>query len=547
MYQKYCIQLKLIPKYSMPYYIPSLSYYKYLNDHYELKFNSKHNKAKKIEINKYDGFISSEQRIYWDNLKMSIETAIKKLNPGNIRSTSIKLIKLNIIRGKGLLCRSIMEAQSHSINFTHIYATLVSFINHDFPNVAELLLVRCICLFTNAYKCKEEFKYAPPVLFIAHFVQNNVAKDWLVLEIIQLLIKTPNLQSIGLVDNIMKICGKKLNSNSHNELDLKYTFDKLQNISQDEHIDESVQCLAKTILLTYQNHYEDEQEFDLVDPHKQYTHFLILDENYDPEYELDNFVYDLDFKSTEIMYKTISKKILKLKSKPYYFANYELDEMADDEDECEPVTNMLSLNESIAIPKIISMLVNLNLPPSNIALLLMTIKLEPGQETEFCMEYMVCCFENSVVYNNYFAEIIQSFCQLNPLMIGSLELIFSRVLPIVHLNRPNSLKNIAKLFAQLLFSNSISWNVFSAIRLAETSYCGRTYFKELFKNLILLMGRDALKERILDPSLRNSFAGFFPLNNGLYDYVLCIVFFADIDLYDLIDQFRESLTQGIPV
>lgn len=68
---------------------------------------------------------------------------------------------------------------------------------------------------------------------------------------------------------------------------------------------------------------------------------------------------------------------------------------------------MLSLNESIAIPKIISMLVNLNLPPSNIALLLMTIKLEPGQETELCMEYMVCCFENSVVYNNYFAEIIQ--------------------------------------------------------------------------------------------------------------------------------------------
>lgn len=145
-------------------------------------------------------------------------------------------------------------------------------------------------------------------------------------------------------------------------------------------------------------------------------------------------------------------------------------------------------------------------------------------------------------------------------MIDSLELIFSRVLPIVHLNRPNSLKNIAKLFAQLLFSNSISWNIFSAIRLAETSYCGRTFFKELFKNLILLMGRNALKERILDPwvfnfyitkylgtilpyimyilnvcfsSLRNSFAGFFPLNNGLYNYVLCIVFFADIDLYDL--------------
>jgi len=33
------------------------------------------------------------------------------------------------------------------------------------------------------------------------------------------------------------------------------------------------------------------------------------------------------------MYKTITKKILKLKRKPYYFANYDLDEMADDEDD----------------------------------------------------------------------------------------------------------------------------------------------------------------------------------------------------------------------
>lgn len=41
------------------------------------------------------------------------------------------------------------------------------------------------------------------------------------------------------------------------------------------------------------------------------------------------------------MYKTISKKILKLKSKPYYFANYELDEMADDEDECGKDLNYL--------------------------------------------------------------------------------------------------------------------------------------------------------------------------------------------------------------
>lgn len=35
-----------------------------------------------------------------------------------------------------------------------------------------------------------------------------------------------------------------------------------------------------------------------------------------------------------MMYKTNTRGILKLKRKPYYFANYDFDEMADDEDDC---------------------------------------------------------------------------------------------------------------------------------------------------------------------------------------------------------------------
>eukprot|EP00102_Acyrthosiphon_pisum_P008719 XP_003245730.1 PREDICTED: pre-mRNA-splicing factor CWC22 homolog [Acyrthosiphon pisum] len=511
---------------------------------------SNYNKEKNMGINKYDQFSLSEQRRYWIDLHNSIKSAIEKLNHGNIRSTSRKLIKLNIIRGKGLLCRSIMESQSHSPNFTNIYATLVSFINHDFPNVAELLLVRCICVFTDAYKCEEENKYVPPVLFIAHLVQNNVARDCrLILEIIQILIKTPNLHSIGLVDNILKVCGEKLNSNPQNDLDLKYTFDKLQNISQDKHIDESVQCLARTILLTYKNHQKDEQQL-LVDLHKQYVHSVIFDHALDPQYEIDDFVYDLDFKYTEIIYKTISREILKSKRKRYHFSNYDTDEMADDEDECETETDMLTLSNRLAKKKIICMIVNSNLLPSEIALELMAIKMKPGQEIVLCMEYLECCFEHSDVYNKHFADIIQSCCTINTLMVESLELIFRLIVNVVNQGEINSLKNLAKLFAQLLSSNSISWNVFSAVRMADigNSYSGEAYFTELFKSLILLMGRDAVKERILDPSLQQSFAGLFPLNDGeYYNYSYCHFFFAEIDLYDVIAPFEESLRRGIPV
>ncbi|XP_029341523.1 pre-mRNA-splicing factor CWC22 homolog [Acyrthosiphon pisum] len=135
-------------------------------------------------------------------------------------------------------------------------------------------------------------------------------------------------------------------------------------------------------------------------------------------------------------------------------------------------------------------------------------------------------------------------------MVESLELIFRLIVNVVNQGEINSLKNLAKLFAQLLSSNSISWNVFSAVRMADigNSYSGEAYFTELFKSLILLMGRDAVKERILDPSLQQSFAGLFPLNDGeYYNYSYCHFFFAEIDLYDVIAPFEESLRRGIPV
>ncbi|KAL5238479.1 hypothetical protein ACI65C_005889 [Semiaphis heraclei] len=420
------------------------------------KYYSKINKEKMNDIDKMNEFSLSEQSSNWDNLEISIETAVQKLNPGNIRLTSTKLFELNIIRGKGLLCRSIMKAQSSSLEFTHIYAMLVSFINCQFPNIAELLLIRCVCLFTNAYKCKEEYKCVPPVIFIAHLVHNNVAKDCLVLDILKMLIKTPNLHSIGMVDKILNICGKKLNSNPQNENDLKYLFDTLQNISQDGQIDESVQCLVKSILLTYQNHLEDEQRFDLVAPHKQFTHSLTLNEKYNPQYELDSFVFDLDFKSNEIIFKTNAKQILKEKCKVYYFSNYDFDEnMADDEDD----------------------------------------------EVDLCVAYLDCCFENCTVYNKFFTDIIQNLCLLNPSIVGALEFIFRRCVPVLHTTKPNRIISLAYFFAQLLSLDIISWKIFSSVHLTEIekSYCGRVFLKAMFNELILQMGNNGLQRRILDP------------------------------------------------
>lgn len=50
----------------------------------------------------------------------------------------------NLIRGRGVFCRSIMKSQLASPTFTPTYAALVAIINTKFPEIGELLLKRVI-------------------------------------------------------------------------------------------------------------------------------------------------------------------------------------------------------------------------------------------------------------------------------------------------------------------------------------------------------------------------------------------------------------------
>jgi len=75
------------------------------------------------------------QRIAWEALKKSIHGHINKVNTGNITIIVRELFKENIVRGRGLLCRSIIQAQAASPTFTHVYSALVAVINSKVRSV----------------------------------------------------------------------------------------------------------------------------------------------------------------------------------------------------------------------------------------------------------------------------------------------------------------------------------------------------------------------------------------------------------------------------
>lgn len=89
---------------------------------------------------------------------------------------------------------------------------------------------------------------------------------------------------------------------------------------------------------------------------------------------------------------------------------------------------------------------------------------------------------------------------MNKSLVEPLEDIFIETYATVHDFDKIKLRNVAKFFAHLLYTNTISWMVLSTIELHEinTTHSSKTYFKILFQELVEHMEFDVLNDRIKD-------------------------------------------------
>lgn len=150
------------------------------------------------------------QRIAWEALKKSIHGYINKVNTSNIGIIARELLHENIVRGRGLLCKSIIQAQAASPTFTNVYAALVAVINSKFPNIGELLLKRLVLQFKRGFKQNNKSVCISAAAFIAHLVNQRVAHEILALQILTLLVESPTDDSVEVAISFLKECGQKL-------------------------------------------------------------------------------------------------------------------------------------------------------------------------------------------------------------------------------------------------------------------------------------------------------------------------------------------------
>jgi pre-mRNA-splicing factor CWC22 len=184
---------------------------------------------------------SSEQfqRLAWEALKKSINGLINKVNSPNIGIIVRELFSENIVRGRGLLCLSVMQAQTASPTFTHVYAALGSIVNSKFPNIGELLLKRLIVNFKRGYKRNDKIRCVSSTRFIAHLVNQEVAHEVLALEILTLLLESPTDDSVEIAISFLKECGQKLTEVSPRGIHA--IFERLRNVLHESKLDKRTQ------------------------------------------------------------------------------------------------------------------------------------------------------------------------------------------------------------------------------------------------------------------------------------------------------------------
>ncbi|XP_015747782.1 PREDICTED: pre-mRNA-splicing factor CWC22 homolog [Acropora digitifera] len=382
------------------------------------------------------------QRLSWEALKKSINGLVNKVNTSNIGNIVRELFQENIVRGRGVLCQSIIRAQAASPTFTHVYAALVAILNTKFPKNGELLLRRLILQFRRAYRRNDKVKEPYSILFFYRHINRNRAHELLALEILTLLLHKPTDDSVEVAIGFLKEVGLKLTEVSSRGVHA--VFERLRNILHSAEIDKRVQYMIEVMFAIRKDGFKDHPavlpELDLVEEEDQITHLLRLEEQAKAEEILSMFLYERFF----------------------FFISFSLFPLDDQKMEIidHTETNLIALRRTIYLT------IQSSLDFEECAHKLLKMQLKDEQLPEFCTMVIDCCAQQRS-YEKFFGLLAQRFCQLNKIYMEEYIRAFNEQYETIHRLETNKLRNVAKFFAHLLYTDAIPWTVLDCIKLNE--------------------------------------------------------------------------------
>ncbi|KAJ5573386.1 uncharacterized protein N7459_007813 [Penicillium hispanicum] len=485
------------------------------------------------------------QRMAWEALKKSINGLINKVNVSNIKFIVPELFGENLVRGRGLFCRSIMKAQAASLPFTPIYATMAAIVNTKLPQVGELLLSRLIVQFRKAFKRNDKAVCISSTTFIAHLCNHQVAHEMLAAQILLLLLHKPTDDSVEIAVGLTREVGQHLEE--MNPPIALAVFDQFRNILHEADIDKRVQYMIEVLFQVRKDRYKDnpaiKEELDLVEEEDQITHRVGLDDETETQDSVNIFKFDSEWEQHEEAYKKLKAEILGEGSDEEDDEDEEgesSEEESDTEEQRVDIKDQ-SNTDLVNLRRTIYLTIMSSIDFEECCHKLMKINLPVGLEPELPSMIIECCSQERT-YSKFYGLIGERFAKINRLWSDLFEAAFAKYYDTIHRYETNRLRNIARFFGHMISNDAIGWHVLSVIHLneEETTSSSRIFIKILFQDLAENLGLPGLQSRFRDEILRPSFEGLFPTENPRYTR-FSVNYFTSIGMGILTEDMREHL------
>ncbi|EME49562.1 hypothetical protein DOTSEDRAFT_68367 [Dothistroma septosporum NZE10] len=488
------------------------------------------------------------QRMAWEALKKSINGLINKVNASNIKHIVPELFNENLVRGRGLFCRSIMKAQAASLPFTPIFAAMVAIVNTKLPQVGELLINRLITQFRKAFKRNDKSVCHSSTTFIAHLINQQVAHEMLAAQMLLLLLHKPTNDSVEIAVGLMKEVGQHIEEmNSQIALAV---YDQFRSILHEGDIDKREQYMIEVLFQIRKDRYEDHpavrEELDLVEEEDQITHRPGLDDQLATEDGLNIFKVDSDFEANDEAYRKLKAEILGEADGSDEEDQEDGSDESSEDDEEDAADKALEIKDQsntdlVNLRRSIYLTIMSSGTFEEACHKLMRINLPAGREDELPSMIIECCSQERT-FNKFFGLIGERFCKLNRLWQDLFQDMFTKYYETIHRYETNRLRIIAQFFGHLLSADAIGWHVFHVIRLNEedTTSSSRIFVKILIEELAQGVGMKSLQERFKDDALQPALTGMFPTDNPK-NTRFSINFFTAIGMGPLTEGMREWL------
>lgn len=119
------------------------------------------------------------------------------------------------------------------------------------------------------------------------------------------------------------------------------------------------------------------------------------------------------------------------------------------------------------------------------------------------------------IYQDFFGLLAQRFCEISDqykeLFVTSFVNYYNTIFKL----EVNKIRNIAKLYAHLFYTNSIDWKIMEIITIKQdtTTAAHRMFLKLLFKEIAEHLSIVKLQQILNEPEMKEYFRGLFPIGH----------------------------------